>query len=1527
MQSAVFGNKTIRITALFLTVVMLLGLFPYATVPVYSASEDISKPYVTLDGQRVQEILLENDAKLRIEAVSENEASSYQWQIKDPSDSNSWVDISDGFSKRLWVTYALVGSMLDFEGAAALRCKLQIGTDEVYTDPIKVTVSHAVILSKRNAQNLATLQSYNLATLSDDTEHTTHSIVINNLFDNNAIAFEPYGASVAAGSDFKATIKSPEVVGYEPFRRVGFDYVDASTVELDLTNIREDITINVIYEPALVNFSVHHHLQNILDDEYSTNYDLITTGKALTGSVVGDGYALSEEELPGFKALAYEKLTVAADGSTVIEIRYDRNYYLIDFDMNGGFGTEPVYTRYGATVGANVPIRHGYVFNGWELVSYNDQTPTAEQKAIYSLQEGSTIEVPAANLRYKARWITQETTYTMVFWCENANDSGYSYWGYLDNLPAMSGSYVSGQDYISMVPGIDDEQYFTFNENRTDKNVLVEGDGSSVVNVYYSRNYYTLTFKATGKCTITPNHTHTDDCYENICGKDHVHTTDCIAELICTTDEHTAHTEDCKVCGKTEHVHGGVGCTCTKQEHTHTVNCWNNVGSAQSSLPSAPKNPQNGQIYRSGNRYYIYISGVWYRYTGWGASSGDIVDSICNKEQHVHGNDCNCSAEQHTHNDSCYSDIIHTHADHCYGYSCGLDQHIHNDACKRLVCSIPERHTHSRTCESATGTNTVKTVYAKYDQSLEDIWPVTDDNGKTYNSGQRWSPSNSSYYTQVLVYISQMTPDDFTLTLSTANYKTYTMNYYLQVLPGDSYDLEHNGKYYKLDNTIKAIYNYITKAEDFFDIAGFVQSSSSPAFDNSGQISTNSNSLTVDFYYDRITDHILEFNNNGTVLDDKAVHDVMYGAPLKDYNFVPSYPENLEPNAYTFKGWYISPGCFDGTEVDWNTLSSPEGDLMLYAKWAPITHTVRVFKDHTLSEQIGTDQIVDHKAFAQAPSGNIINGNYVFQGWFYKDLVNGELVEKAFAFHGIPVLDDMDIYAKWSSHVSVQYKINYKLFNTDTDIADATVGSAIAGHNKTFDAKSGDMLYPNYQTGFYPLTNSHTITMSVDGTHEFTFYYVYVESMPYKVQYVDSATGQKLCDDIVVKDNTLSVVTETFKRFDKMMPDAYQKRLILSADKTDADNDGVFDANVITFYYNHDEEHAHYRVVHLIQNIHGDVYREYRSEETVGIIGNSYTVSALNLSGFKFNGSKTTINGIVTPTDETSVTANLGAEGMLIELYYDRQIYNYTVRYLNSRTGANLSGEKIGSALFGEQIVEYAKNLETKGYELVSDSVKTCTISANEEHNVIEFLYQEMTVALKYQVVGPANCGVLSQDSENLTAISGQPNGSMPIANKGYMFIGWYTDINCTTQVNTDWIDSQTNKLVPQKTGDVWTAATYYAKFVALETDLTLTTRSTLSIDSDQVFIFSIKGETGTETADIDLIVTVVGNGSTTITKLPTGNYTVTELTEWSWRYENNTAQRQITLEYSNGSNEIVFDNSRENVNWLDGNAFKDNQF
>ena len=1482
--------------------------------------ESVSKIAVLYNGAEERSITLKEDEKETLVGhITGTDSTARSWQILTP-DGKEWVGISGKTQENLQVSYALVGSMLNDNGRAYVRCTVMDGEDFYYSEPVEIVVAYRAGdgFAEEPAPVMAKFaSSYALRTLAEtgeEEELKNYTIVINYIFDNGALAFEPYGASVAKGSDFNATVTSPTVVGYKPFRRVGENYVEADTVELNYENVNEDITVNVIYEPDMVEFSVHHHLQDLVGDDYSLQADYITKGKGLTGSIVPDKLALTETELPGFKALAYEKLEVAADGSTVVEIRYDRNYYLIQFEMNGGYGSEPVYTRYGSKVGVNNPIRHGYLFDGWELVSYGGVEPSAEQKTMYDINTAQ-ITVPNANLIYRARWITQLTTYSMVFWGENIEDNKFSYWGHLENLQSMSGSYVDGEDRVDEI-GRSDLDYFTYNDSLTDKNVLVEGDGSTVVNVYYTRNRYTITFKAKGLCSIEENHVHSDACYTTVCFSGHEHDETCGGTLTCTKTEHVAHTDECIICGIEAHTHSSA--CCGLSEHTHTVSCWRNVGNQSTPSGAPTQNVEDGYIYYRRYAYYIYIKGTWYRYSGWGASSGDVVDPYCGNTEHTHGNaDCNCSQSEHTHTESCYKDELHQHdANECFRYECGIPAHIHTDGCKVLDCGIVTGHTHSNTCRSSTSTNTVKTVTVKYQASLQNIWPITDDNGVTYNDGQRWKPSSSNTYSQVLVYISDMPGEDFTLTAETSSETLYTMNYYKEVLPGQAYTHTYQNRNFNLEFTVTARYNYLTEAEDFFDINGFDKWASNPAFKN-GQIEFGNVGGTADFYYTRKVNSQLQFRSNGIILSEQTKTGIMYGQSLKEHYFVPEYPATLEPNAFAFAGWYTSPGHFDGTEVDWDSATMPAGDVMYYAKWAPVTHTVKVYLTDELETQIGETQYVAHGELALAPTQHVSNGNYIFQGWFYKEEENGEIVEKPFLFNGIPVLQDLNVYARWSSHVSVNYTIHYVLFETKESIAPDTVGQAIAGHNKTFIAKAGTELNAGYQEGYYPLTNSHTVTMSAESDHEYTFEYVYVESMPYLVRYVDE-NENPVYEEKKVLDNNLSVVTETFVKIEKMMPDAYQKRLVLTASGEDVNGDGVKDGNVITFRYQSDEVHAYYRIVHYIQNIATNDYREYRSEETVGIIGSTYTVEPISLTGFAFNGARTVINGVSSPVTATQVVATLTENGLLVELYYDRVNVQYTVNYLETGTNKVLHEAKTVDSIFGAQVVEYAPKLTRSGYTLVGDEVKALSLSMS--HNVINFYYQETVYSLKYEIVGMDGCGSLSLKAENVSAVTGVPNGSTPTIANGYHFVGWFLDSACTQAVDEAWVDPSTLRLLPQS-GGIWLAnQTYYAKIDPNFTTLTIHTVGAQDIDEEQAFIFRVQG-VSEETKGVDLTVTVLGNGSVTIGNLKIGEYKITEITAWSYRYQPDEESKTVALAIDATQNAVTFSLIRTQTKWLDGQS------
>ena len=219
-------------------------------------------------------------------------------------------------------------------------------------------------------------------------------------------------------------------------------------------------------------------------------------------------------------------------------------------------------------------------------------------------------------------------------------------------------------------------------------------------------------------------------------------------------------------------------------------------------------------------------------------------------------------------------------------------------------------------------------------------------------------------------------------------------------------------------------------------------------------------------------------------------------------------------------------------------------------------------------------------------------------------------------------------------------------------------------------------------------------------------------------------------------------------------------------------------------------------------------------------------------------------------------------------------------------------------------------------------------ISANAAHNIFEFYYTETTVSLKYEIVGAPNSGTLTQQSENLAAISGTPLGSQPIAMAGYHFVGWFTDTACTTPVDSTWVDS-TMHLIPQKAQDaIWTnGLTFYALFYPDHTSFTIRTTGCEAIDSDSAYLFRLTGVSSSVSESISLTVTVVGNGSVTITNLPVGTYTVAEITDWSWRYDPDSASRSVTLTVDHDTNEVTFDHEKNNAKWLDGNSVKQHSF
>lgn len=527
---------------------------------------------------------------------------------------------------------------------------------------------------------------------------------------------------------------------------------------------------------------------------------------------------------------------------------------------------------------------------------------------------------------------------------------------------------------------------------------------------------------------------------------------------------------------------------------------------------------------------------------------------------------------------------------------------------------------------------TVATIEAKYNQSIFEEFnkaPFT----TTYD-GRAWEDTGNTY-DYALQTLDRMPGTNVTFNLYRQSSNTLkTIYYYVQAVDSTLENPtwpDEPGNDYTLLKSVNTYFNYATYEEEYHEIEGFTRFSRSDAgFDRINQKDFSNHAL--DLYYLR-NSYTLRFYNYDGFVDDRAVS-VKYEANLGQYDFVLAYPDGLEPNAYAFAGWYLNPQC-TGEQVNLADMEMPASDLVLYANWEPVSHTVNVYLDSTLVTQIGAPQTVAHGAFATAPT-EFDEGQYVdytFVGWFYMD--GG--VEKAFSFESMPVRQDLDIYAKWSSKVLVEYTVNFVLEGSDTPIADPITGSALAGTTRTFEAKGGTDLYELYQEGYFPRVESHSMLMSVDDSNTFTFYYVQADSVPYTVRYLERGTNTELWTEKTVEDNTHAVVTEYAKTISGYLPDAYQKRLVVTAEGE----------NVLTFYYTKDDVHALVVTDHIL--VRGNVETNIQHSEITGVIGQEYSSEPLEVDGYVLDHIE--VNGVEW-AEEGNPSGTLTSAGLVFTFYY-----------------------------------------------------------------------------------------------------------------------------------------------------------------------------------------------------------------------------------------------------------------------------------
>lgn len=584
---------------------------------------------------------------------------------------------------------------------------------------------------------------------------------------------------------------------------------------------------------------------------------------------------------------------------------------------------------------------------------------------------------------------------------------------------------------------------------------------------------------------------------------------------------------------------------------------------------------------------------------------------------------------------------------------------------------------------------------------------------------------------------------------------------------------------------------YVTE-QDRFPIEGFTLNTA-----DSTALKESYNNANFKYY--RNSYNIVFSNLKSDITDSYK-----YEADISGAGFIPGadqIPIQYEPGSVEFAGWYQNErGTGEPYNFDGKTM--PSKHILLYAKWVPKEYTV-TFR---LNEKDKPDDTATQKVLHGStikPVETPVNGSYIFDNWFYRDEQGVE-----HPFHpDMPVKQNLDLYAKWNSDIRVDYTLKYYYEDPVTKekvyIADDRTVNGLNGTEDTFYAKADDEFYSEYRgDGYFPVTSSHTVKFDAESLEEkiFEFQYVKAPDVEFTIHYYRQGTTDTVHPTV---QGRTSKILETFDApyVANMRATRQSQQKVMSTNPKE---------NVIIFEYVDDIENSPYRIIHMVQNAEGEDYTQYTDPiENYGKRGESIEISTLESEWFEFTRAKaeveTTDSGepISKPVEivDGKGIVKLDEDGYrtTITIYYDRIPIPYTIRYRlkdSDDQTPDLTDSVTGMQRYGSRLNETSKNIPGYVCETPSQSLAL----TNKDGHEIVFYYVEDKAHIQYKAVGPEGeeFGEVDPKSEVVDVFSGNVEGSTATAKPGYKFIGWFSDEECTKKITSDLYGDGT-KFIPQK--------------------------------------------------------------------------------------------------------------------------------
>lgn len=334
---------------------------------------------------------------------------------------------------------------------------------------------------------------------------------------NYTINYDLNGGTVAVSNPTSYNIETPTFALNNPIR---LGYVFAGWTGSNGTTPQKNVSIykgstgNKFYKAnwtaADVGYTVNHYVMDINGNYPSTP----TKTERLSGftdtSVTAKRLSLGN----GFTYPDVQTVKIKADGTTVVKYYYTRNKYTLDLNglINGTLrgnlvdvvknpitGAEDRHTAGTAVVTVNGTVVGNKVTDYCNEVYYGSSISiitTAESG--YSIIDNSNVnfKMPAEGKTVTVTINAKDTKYLVRHWKKNVNTDSKTYNENSlndSNYTMYDAEYLSGKAYSWVKPVVRTLEGFTYKGVLpSEGTAYVKPDGTTVIDVYYTRNTYTI---------------------------------------------------------------------------------------------------------------------------------------------------------------------------------------------------------------------------------------------------------------------------------------------------------------------------------------------------------------------------------------------------------------------------------------------------------------------------------------------------------------------------------------------------------------------------------------------------------------------------------------------------------------------------------------------------------------------------------------------------------------------------------------------------------------------------------------------------------------------------------------------------------------------------------------------------------------------------------------------------------------------------------------------------------------------------